>query len=75
MIEYGIEAAMAEKEGCATPRRRESQITVAECPPAPRKKPFSYKKKHETPKNGYFNPPDLELIFTIAPRRQACAKA
>ncbi|WJZ88932.1 hypothetical protein VitviT2T_008192 [Vitis vinifera] len=73
MIEYGNEAAMAEQEGCSTPKRRECQIGVADCPPAPKKKPFSYKKKLEAPKNGYFQPPDLEFLFTMAPRRQACA--
>lgn len=68
-----MEATMAEQQECSTPRRRECQIMVAECPPAPRKKPFSYGKKLAPPKNGYFQPPDLELVFTMAPRRQACA--
>ncbi|KAB1225920.1 hypothetical protein CJ030_MR1G004460 [Morella rubra] len=64
-----------EPAGCATPRRKEYRIPVALVPPPPpKKKPFSSgkKKKKDQPKNGYFQPPDLELIFAMAPRRQAC---
>ncbi|KAJ9160139.1 hypothetical protein P3X46_025570 [Hevea brasiliensis] len=60
-------------EGCKTPRRRESRIPAAlACPPAPRKKPV-FSKERSPPKDGYFQPPDLEALFMIAPRREACA--
>ncbi|KAK4785686.1 hypothetical protein SAY86_002375 [Trapa natans] len=66
------------EEGCTTPR---SQIrgAPAACPPPPRKKPPPpYGKLGEhgnqrelQQKKGFFQPPDLELIFTIKPRREA----
>ncbi|OWM87476.1 hypothetical protein CDL15_Pgr022587 [Punica granatum] len=64
------------EEGCMTPR---SQIRGAPevCPPPPRKRPAAcndsceYAKKRELPKKGFFQPSDLDLIFTIAPRREA----
>ncbi|KAG8651350.1 hypothetical protein MANES_07G117700v8 [Manihot esculenta] len=62
-------------EGCKTPRRWESRIpTALACPPAPKKK-LVYLKKRMPPKEGYFEPPDLEAFFVIAPkaRKEACA--
>ncbi|KDP44934.1 hypothetical protein JCGZ_01434 [Jatropha curcas] len=62
-------------EVCMTPRRRESRIpaTLA-CPPAPKKKSVRFKET-TPPNDGYFQPPDLESIFVIAPRtrREGCA--
>ncbi|OAY38615.1 hypothetical protein MANES_10G028900v8 [Manihot esculenta] len=66
----------ADHEGCKTPMHRESRIlTALECPPPPaRKKPVCTKQR-SPPKDGYFNPPDLEAFFTMLPRtrREACA--
>nr|DAD28235.1 TPA_asm: hypothetical protein HUJ06_029703 [Nelumbo nucifera] len=60
------------EEGCETPKHRDCRIPMASvCPPPPRKKPI-YGKKRDPPTNGYFQPPDLELLFAIAPRREAC---
>ena len=61
------------EEGCSTPRHSGCQIPEASaCPPAPKKKKTAYVMKK--PKNGYFQPPDLEVLFEIAPRRrEACA--
>ncbi|CAN6692747.1 unnamed protein product [Malus baccata var. baccata] len=43
-------------------------------PPAPKKKAYWVGKKNKKPpKNGYFNPPDLELLFAVTPVRQAWA--
>lgn len=65
----------AREAGCATPRRSECRIPVAlGPPPPPKKKPFAFEeRKSDPPKNGYFQPPDLDLLFAMAPRRQACA--
>ncbi|KAJ6909625.1 hypothetical protein NC652_020564 [Populus alba x Populus x berolinensis] len=62
-------------EGCRTPRRREYQIPAPlVCPPPPKKKPFYAKQRRVPPKEGYFQPPDLEgILMDIAPRREACA--
>ncbi|KAK9920644.1 hypothetical protein M0R45_029193 [Rubus argutus] len=58
-------------EDCATPKRRECQIPEAFlCPPAPRKKPVGDQKKRDPPKNGYFQPPDLDSLFAMP---QICA--
>ncbi|KAK7846740.1 cyclin-dependent protein kinase inhibitor smr4 [Quercus suber] len=55
------------EEGCRTLRHSECQIPAdLACPPAS-------KKKKDLPKNGYIQPPDLEVLFTIAPRREAFA--
>ncbi|KAG5239863.1 cyclin-dependent protein kinase inhibitor SMR [Salix suchowensis] len=48
-------------EGCRTPRSSEYQI------PAPL-------QRRNPPKEGYFQPPDLEgILMNTAPRREACA--
>ncbi|KAL9351714.1 hypothetical protein Peur_054394 [Populus x canadensis] len=62
-------------EGCRTPRRSEYQIPAAlVCPPPPKKKPCHAKQRRNPPKEGYFQPPDLEaILLNIAPRREACA--
>ncbi|XVE59286.1 hypothetical protein DITRI_Ditri05aG0033700 [Diplodiscus trichospermus] len=64
-----------EQEGWSTPTRMECRIpsVKASPPPPPKKKPFSFGKKREPPKGGYFQPPDLETIFSMETRRQACA--
>ncbi|KAH7853586.1 hypothetical protein Vadar_004400 [Vaccinium darrowii] len=61
------------EEECRTPRHRSCQIPAAlECPLAPRKKPAAYEKQQSTPpKQGYFQPPDLEVLFSIEPRGEA----
>ncbi|XP_043702410.1 cyclin-dependent protein kinase inhibitor SMR4 [Telopea speciosissima] len=62
-----------EEDGCQTPKRGDCWIPAASvCPPPPKKKPV-YRRNRDPPKNGYFNPPDLELLFSMAPRRETCA--
>ncbi|GFY83599.1 hypothetical protein Acr_03g0003730 [Actinidia rufa] len=57
----------AVEEGCRTPRRGGFEIPAPViCPPAPRKK-VAHVKQRNPPKNGYFQPPDLEALFAIAP--------
>ncbi|XVF68810.1 hypothetical protein PTKIN_Ptkin11bG0030900 [Pterospermum kingtungense] len=59
----------------STPTRVECRIPAAKaCPPPPKKKrkPFSFGKKREPPKNGYFQSPDIEMFFSMGCRRQAC---
>ncbi|XWS74952.1 hypothetical protein CRYUN_Cryun01aG0042800 [Craigia yunnanensis] len=59
-----------QEEGYMTPRRQ-IQTAAPPCPPAPRKKQSVYVKR-EPPKNGFFQPPDLEALFSImVPRRDA----
>ncbi|KAM1159519.1 hypothetical protein C1H46_039498 [Malus baccata] len=61
------------EEDCATPKRRECRIPEANmCPPPPRKKAVG-ETKREPPKNGYFQPPDLDTLFALPPRTQVCA--
>lgn len=71
VVESGYGAA---EEGCRTPRRGggcEIPATLV-CPPAPRKKRVKMinNGKKQRPKNGYFQSPDLEIFFAMAPRRE-----
>ncbi|RWV87661.1 hypothetical protein GW17_00050322 [Ensete ventricosum] len=62
--------------GWETPKRAECRIPApVRCPAPPKKKSPSvaFGKRRDPPKNGYFNPPDLEALFALAPRREACA--
>ncbi|CAD6229167.1 unnamed protein product [Miscanthus lutarioriparius] len=61
--------------GWETPKREECRIPATlPCPAAPRKAVPDFGKRRSPPKNGYFQPPDLEALFALAPRRQAsCA--
>ncbi|KAM6550972.1 hypothetical protein CsatB_000780 [Cannabis sativa] len=62
-----------EGEDCTTPKRRECRIPETfVCPPPPKKKSMSGTKR-QPPKNGYFHPPDLDSLFVIPSRGQACA--
>ncbi|KAJ1399318.1 hypothetical protein SESBI_30419 [Sesbania bispinosa] len=63
------------EEGCRTPRHSGCRIPAAmACPPAPKKKPAVYSTRHRVPsKRGYFNPPDLELIFRVVSTRAVVA--
>ncbi|KAJ7950291.1 Cyclin-dependent kinase inhibitor [Quillaja saponaria] len=61
------------EEGCRTPRNRENQIPVVSvCPAPPKKKPIGWKRQNP-PKNGYFQPPDLDALFVLPTRKEACA--
>ncbi|KAK7276291.1 hypothetical protein RIF29_17430 [Crotalaria pallida] len=66
-----MEIDFEEQEVCRTPVHRSCRIPAAvACPPPPKKKPAVYramKRQRVPPKGGYFNPPDLELIFRVAP--------
>ncbi|KAK7300737.1 hypothetical protein RJT34_11586 [Clitoria ternatea] len=63
------------KECCHTPKRNGCRIPAAAvCPPAPKKKPAVHPtRKRAPPKSGFFKPPDLELIFRIAPPSETLA--
>ncbi|KAF6150328.1 hypothetical protein GIB67_034027 [Kingdonia uniflora] len=56
------------EEGCKTPRNRRIPTTLV-CPPTPKKKSQNGRKQ-EPPKNGYFQPPDLEVLFSLPQRRR-----
>ncbi|KAK1562744.1 hypothetical protein Q3G72_016418 [Acer saccharum] len=62
---------MGEEETCTTPKKHGIPV-LSVCPPPPKKKPVSGKKR-DPPKNGYFQPPDLDSLFTMPPRREAYA--
>ncbi|KAG6529276.1 hypothetical protein ZIOFF_011473 [Zingiber officinale] len=72
---------VAEKEpsggGWETPKRWECRIPAAlRCPPPPRKKRHATPlvgTRRAPPRNSYFHPPDLEALFAMATRREACA--
>jgi hypothetical protein len=72
-------AAVSGGNGCSgweTPKREECRIPATlPCPAAPRKAVPDLGKRRTPPKNGYFQPPDLEALFALAPRRQASSCA
>lgn len=52
------------EDGSRTPRHPNCKTTPVACPGAPRKKRAVYlKQRHVPPKEGYFQPPDLEIFF------------
>ncbi|KAL2336594.1 hypothetical protein Fmac_011040 [Flemingia macrophylla] len=60
------------EDECRTPRLVQNQIPAAFiCPPPPRKKPVAGKRR-QPPKEGYFQPPDLDSLFSIPARKEAC---
>ncbi|KAL7586565.1 hypothetical protein Lser_V15G36205 [Lactuca serriola] len=63
---------LSTEDGCRTPKQSGCRIP-ATCPPAPRKKQ-AYSKQRNPPENGYFQPPDLEILFAMPPTpiREAC---
>ncbi|WOL11163.1 hypothetical protein Cni_G19924 [Canna indica] len=72
--------AAEEMSGWATPKRGECRIPAAiRCPPPPRKKKWyptaagALGMRRDPPRKGYFHPPDLEALFALAPRGEACA--
>ncbi|XP_051230330.1 uncharacterized protein [Lolium perenne] len=73
LSEYGGDG-VAEEQGWETPRREECRIPVVPpCPPPPpRKKAAELLKaaRREPPKGGYFQPPDIESLFMLAPLRR-----
>ncbi|KAG4145393.1 hypothetical protein ERO13_D05G094500v2 [Gossypium hirsutum] len=76
MVSYEDVVTSMIQEGWSTPTRGECWIPAVQAcpPPPPKKKPFTFgKKRPEPPKNGYFQPPDLEMIFSMGTRRQAWA--
>lgn len=62
-----------------TPEHEGSKIRERTTPPpAPKKKRWNWGFGGKKPKQVYFNPPDLEMIFKVAPpprrtREQVCA--
>ncbi|KAK8515030.1 hypothetical protein V6N13_121979 [Hibiscus sabdariffa] len=61
-----------QEEGYMTPRRR---IQTAAPPPAPKKKKQAVHTKRQPPRNGFFQPPDLEAFFSImAPKKESCGQ-
>ncbi|XP_041026383.1 cyclin-dependent protein kinase inhibitor SMR4 [Juglans microcarpa x Juglans regia] len=51
------------EDGCMTPRHSQYQIpAISVCPPPPKKKSAS-RRLQDPPKNGYFQPPDLDSLF------------
>ncbi|KAI4986127.1 hypothetical protein ZWY2020_035765 [Hordeum vulgare] len=82
-VEYGCEGVMRmaveEEQGWETPRRDDCRIpAVPTCPPPPpRKKPAvelgRAAPRREPPKGGYFQPPDIESLFMLAPPRRHAA--
>ncbi|KDP35651.1 hypothetical protein JCGZ_09089 [Jatropha curcas] len=70
-MEMDYERSEMMKEECTTPRCRIPVSSV--CPPPPRKK-SGIGKKRDPPKNGYFQPPDLDALLSMPlRRREACA--
>ncbi|KAK8553738.1 hypothetical protein V6N13_072678 [Hibiscus sabdariffa] len=57
------------EEGCTTPKHRIPE--AFQCPPPPPRKKPQGGPKREPPKNGYFQPPDLDSLFTMQSRREA----
>ncbi|KAF8708614.1 hypothetical protein HU200_029992 [Digitaria exilis] len=78
-----VAAAAEAEEGWQTPRREDCRIPVVPpCPAAPARKRAvalpelvgASGQRREPPKGGYFQPPDLESLFVLAPpRRQAAS--
>ncbi|KAL0922400.1 hypothetical protein M5K25_006383 [Dendrobium thyrsiflorum] len=64
-----------EDEGWETPKKMSCRIpSEIPCPPPPRKRSSpSSGKGRDPPKGGYFQPPDLEALFALTPRSEACA--
>jgi hypothetical protein len=81
----GVGEETAAEEGWQTPRREDCRIPVVPpCPAAPpRKKAVampevaggSGKRRRQPPKGGYFQPPDLESLFVLAPPRGQAASS
>ncbi|KAK8685427.1 hypothetical protein V6N13_041428 [Hibiscus sabdariffa] len=57
------------EEDCTTPKHRIPE--VFQCPPPPPRKKLQVAANREPPKNGYFQPPDLDTLFTMQPRRES----
>ncbi|PKU76061.1 hypothetical protein MA16_Dca011429 [Dendrobium catenatum] len=68
-----MEAADRREQGWETPKRGECRIPAElPCPPPPRKRSPTMVKTQEPPIGGYFQPPDLEVLFALVPRREVC---
>ncbi|CAA2993286.1 cyclin-dependent kinase inhibitor SMR4 [Olea europaea subsp. europaea] len=65
VMETEVYSVVSKEEGCSTPKHSGYRIpTRDQPPPPPRKKPFYVcGEKRETPKKGYFHPPDLDHVF------------
>ncbi|KAL9315462.1 hypothetical protein ACSQ67_016463 [Phaseolus vulgaris] len=70
LAKWGV---MEWEDECRTPRLVQNQIpAIFICPPPPpRKKPVAGKRR-TPPKEGYFHPPDLDSLFSVQARKEAC---
>lgn len=64
-----VNGVVAEEGGCVTPRHSDCRIpTTLPCPPAPKKKMMVHVKHRNLPsKKGFFQPPDLDVLFKMTP--------
>ncbi|KZV54103.1 hypothetical protein F511_28862 [Dorcoceras hygrometricum] len=67
--------AQVAEDICRTPPHDQCRIPAPSvCPAAPRKKPAMYVEQRVlSPKDGYYQSPDMEVFFAVALRREAAS--